>query len=402
MAETVDVTPRAALATLADHSSQLGQNATFTGPIDVNGPITLPENLLDASERSCSELVIPKARALQRQDVLLLSLQLLGYLSKSPYLRQAFYKPWPNPTPTHSSSTSSQSDPPSDPSRPSMNIFSLVERFAFRPSPSEPQLPHLPNEIQYWGGVIMRNACRKDEGRRCAGDAEKRSTDAGTTSPGPTAQLTQSLVTRICSTRSGRVPPRLRWDHQTLARQYLVLLPHLPNLWVLMSMFTVVGIELWECCAQPPLQSLWSAPPSTHGLPRQPSPVSTDSSSTSHPLQSLHISLTGYFSQELTLDTLWTSPTNYVLGPLSRPALECGRVRQEAVHQAIRQSLVHPCFVPIVHTVFRTSVPSGNTRVELEYSEGRGSNNGMDIDSQQARLNQDLLRHTFFPRVYSQ
>ncbi|KAF9505177.1 hypothetical protein BS47DRAFT_1247085, partial [Hydnum rufescens UP504] len=46
-----------------------------------------------------------------------------------------------------------------------MNIFSLVERFAFRPSPSEPQLPHLPNEIQYWGGVIMRNACRKDEGQ---------------------------------------------------------------------------------------------------------------------------------------------------------------------------------------------------------------------------------------------
>ncbi|KAF9505695.1 hypothetical protein BS47DRAFT_1433072, partial [Hydnum rufescens UP504] len=78
--------------------------------------------------------------------------------------RQAFYKPRPNPTPTHSSSTSSQSDPPSDPSRPSMNIFSLVERFAFRPSPSEPQLPDLPNEIQYWGSVIMRNACRKDEG----------------------------------------------------------------------------------------------------------------------------------------------------------------------------------------------------------------------------------------------
>ncbi|KAF8311715.1 MYND domain-containing protein, partial [Clavulina sp. PMI_390] len=45
------------------------------------------------------------------------------------------------------------------------NIFSLVERFTFRPSPSEPTLLRLPPEIQYWAGVIMRNACRKDESR---------------------------------------------------------------------------------------------------------------------------------------------------------------------------------------------------------------------------------------------
>ncbi|KAF9506833.1 hypothetical protein BS47DRAFT_1399120 [Hydnum rufescens UP504] len=145
MAGTVDVTPHAALATLADHSSQLGQMQRSLSGVAVN---------------SSSQ----KQGPYKDEDVLLLSLQLLGYLSKSPYLRQAFYKLRPNPTPTHSSSTSSQSDPPSDPSRPSMNIFSLVECFAFRPSPSEPQLPRLPNEIQYRGSVIMRNACRKDEG----------------------------------------------------------------------------------------------------------------------------------------------------------------------------------------------------------------------------------------------
>jgi hypothetical protein len=63
----------------------------------------------------------------------------------------------------------------SSPSRPmrtltqSTNIFSLVERFTFRPSPNETLLPSpppfLPPEIQYWAGVIMRNACRKDESR---------------------------------------------------------------------------------------------------------------------------------------------------------------------------------------------------------------------------------------------
>lgn len=49
------------------------------------------------------------------------------------------------------------------------NVFSLVERFTFRPSSSESELPNppptLPAEIQYWAGVIMRNACRKDESR---------------------------------------------------------------------------------------------------------------------------------------------------------------------------------------------------------------------------------------------
>ncbi|GAB1528194.1 hypothetical protein RhiTH_011386 [Rhizoctonia solani] len=47
----------------------------------------------------------------------------------------------------------------------SPNVFSLVERFTFRPSPSETTLPRLPHEIQYWADVIMRNACRKDDQR---------------------------------------------------------------------------------------------------------------------------------------------------------------------------------------------------------------------------------------------
>ncbi|KAI0781755.1 hypothetical protein C8Q75DRAFT_796057 [Abortiporus biennis] len=149
------------------------------------------------------------------EDVLL-SLQLLAYLSKYPHVRQAFYKPRPsdvnkvsvppsastsgstsasggvstpapkesnNPflkaasvpsTMSTSSSTSTITGPSTSgsntPATPRMtNVFSLVERFTYRPSSSEVDSPNppptLPPEIQYWAGVIMRNACRKDDSR---------------------------------------------------------------------------------------------------------------------------------------------------------------------------------------------------------------------------------------------
>lgn len=140
-----------------------------------------------------------------REEDVLLSLQLLAYLSKYPHVRQAFYKtrvplgpPLVSSPPSQPSntarmglsaaaasllaaSTNTARSNVSDPSVPSTasssapspapmvqhapNVFSLVERFTFRPSPSEMHLPRLPQEIQYWAGVIMRNACRKDETR---------------------------------------------------------------------------------------------------------------------------------------------------------------------------------------------------------------------------------------------
>ncbi|KAG8853996.1 hypothetical protein FRB96_007859 [Tulasnella sp. 330] len=151
-----------------------------------------------------------------REEDVLLSLQLLAYLSKYPHVRQAFYKtriplgpPLLPPKPTripiipptsHSNQwvhiaiahahsdqppspgissvespsflssklpppVSSSSSQPPQPIQHAPNVFSLVERFTFRPSPSELHLPRLPQEIQYWAGVIMRNACRKDETR---------------------------------------------------------------------------------------------------------------------------------------------------------------------------------------------------------------------------------------------
>lgn len=54
------------------------------------------------------------------------------------------------------------SNPPSTPT----NVFSIAERFTIRSSRSPPiSNGRLGREIQFWAGVIMRNACRKDDER---------------------------------------------------------------------------------------------------------------------------------------------------------------------------------------------------------------------------------------------
>lgn len=108
------------------------------------------------------------------EDSILLSLQLLAYLSKYPHVRAAFHHPRRPMHPTFD--LSSEADKRPLPQRPAVsetpNVFTLVERFTFRPSPSDPHMFRIPPEIQYWAGVIMRNACRKDEAqggiRQCA------------------------------------------------------------------------------------------------------------------------------------------------------------------------------------------------------------------------------------------
>ncbi|RSH88822.1 hypothetical protein EHS25_003050 [Saitozyma podzolica] len=101
------------------------------------------------------------------EDSILLSLQLLAYLSKYPHVRHAFHHPREPMHPTFD--LNPEHTLVKLPERPGVsqtpNIFSLVERFTFRPSPSDPLLFRIPQEIQYWAGVIMRNACRKDEAR---------------------------------------------------------------------------------------------------------------------------------------------------------------------------------------------------------------------------------------------
>lgn len=131
-------------------------------------------------------------RGLQyRDEDVLLSLQLLAYLSKYPHVRSVFHSPADeceghelvDDTPHDHADCglectvesqprrSSTSEPPPqlDPTlltpALSSNIFSLVESFTFRPPSSDRFTPRHSNEVQYWAGVIMRNACRKDESR---------------------------------------------------------------------------------------------------------------------------------------------------------------------------------------------------------------------------------------------
>ncbi|GAA5869411.1 hypothetical protein JCM8547_008667 [Rhodosporidiobolus lusitaniae] len=118
-----------------------------------------------------------------RDEDVIQSLQLLAYLSKYPHVRAVFHLPSPSSSSSSSSHSysSGQVGAGKRPLLPPTNIFSLVESFTFRSSssPSSSQNPSssspsisFPSEIQYWAGVIMRNACRKDEGsggvRQCA------------------------------------------------------------------------------------------------------------------------------------------------------------------------------------------------------------------------------------------
>lgn len=117
------------------------------------------------------ETTTPTGEVTYNDDTILLCLQLLAYLSKYPHVRAAFHHPR---RPMHP-----DCDIPDGidlPERPALsrsnNMFSLVERFTFRPSGPDPEMQKLPADIQYWAGVIMRNACRKDDAhggiRQCA------------------------------------------------------------------------------------------------------------------------------------------------------------------------------------------------------------------------------------------
>jgi hypothetical protein len=108
------------------------------------------------------ESTAPNGDVTYSDDTILLCLQLLAYLSKYAHVRAAFHHP---KRPMHQDCDIPDGYPL--PERPSLsesnNMFSLVERFTFRPSGPDPDMQRLPADITYWAGVIMRNACRKDD-----------------------------------------------------------------------------------------------------------------------------------------------------------------------------------------------------------------------------------------------
>ena len=221
-----DVTPRAVNVGLPrGRDSDDPQEATVrpNAPIQRTLPLPTPAETVPAPPRHHHHHHHHHESGCPHRDEDVLSaLQLLAYLSKYPHVRQAFYQPrtsfhpatatlkpqaseqqiMPIAGPSRGKDTTantgflkafasrngkekappaaspaSASAPPTSPRQ--TNVFSLVERFTFRPSSNEYDLPNppptLPTDIQYWAGVIMRNACRKDDSRggirQCANSA---------------------------------------------------------------------------------------------------------------------------------------------------------------------------------------------------------------------------------------
>jgi len=119
-----------------------------------------------AHDRTATAVVLA---AMPRDEDVLMSLQLLAYVSKYCNLRSYFQKTHLVPklkigsdlslldgeasssTPIEEDDADEEYLQPDD-----FNIFPLVEKFTVR---------HHSQDMQYWAGVVMRNLCRKDDSR---------------------------------------------------------------------------------------------------------------------------------------------------------------------------------------------------------------------------------------------
>ncbi|KAG9245514.1 hypothetical protein BJ878DRAFT_13824 [Calycina marina] len=176
-AGTFNITHRSAL-----DGSIINEATTPTGPamglspattVTNNTPPTMPSTTIPRYllDRPTSGQVLA---AMPRDEDVLMSLQLLAYVSKYCNLRSYFQKSHLVPklkigselhlldldeqssaSPcSHVSACESEEEEyllPDD-----FNIFPLVEKFTMR---------HHSQDMQYWAGVVMRNLCRKDDSR---------------------------------------------------------------------------------------------------------------------------------------------------------------------------------------------------------------------------------------------
>lgn len=160
--------------------------ANATPPNVLQSPAWYPPRGL-APDRPASAGILA---AMPRDEDVLMSLQLLAYVSKYCYLRSYFQQSRLVPRlkigkelrlldadydpSTHSGPTQEELDEEWDnefvpkPDEKPFNIFPLIEKFTAKPSSSRhhnnsssPQQ----GDMQYWAGVVMRNLCRKDEKR---------------------------------------------------------------------------------------------------------------------------------------------------------------------------------------------------------------------------------------------
>jgi hypothetical protein len=168
-AQTFNITHHSANASLLTHNANAGNPPISFPPFQVPvnaGPVVLgnsyPRRLLDRSTTAGLVAAVP------RDEDVLMSLQLLAYVSKYCNLRSYFQNSHLVPkleigkelasddeygaaqSPCHED-VDEEYLVPDD-----FNIFPLVEKFTVR---------HHTSDMKYWAGVVMRNLCRKDDSR---------------------------------------------------------------------------------------------------------------------------------------------------------------------------------------------------------------------------------------------
>lgn len=156
-----------------------------TPPSLIQPPLLYP-SVGNSAMRSTNAEVLA---AMPRDEDVLMSLQLLAYVSKYCYLRSYFqqshlvarlkigkdidmldhdYDPATHPRPTQEELADEwDNEFVKKPGEKPFNIFPLIEKFTAKPSSSRHAQPASPQQgdMQYWAGVVMRNLCRKDESR---------------------------------------------------------------------------------------------------------------------------------------------------------------------------------------------------------------------------------------------
>ena len=167
--ETFEIAPVSADATIIDSTAATPNPGLRFSPapaFGLNGPTPDPPSPIVSTDRNQNLNVLP---FVPRDEDIVLSLQLLAYVSKYCELRTYFQQ-------THlvprlrimrdlqrlageipSSSMDVDEDNDEEYCQPnSYNIFPLVEKFTEK---------HNPSDMKYWAGVVMRNLCRKDKSR---------------------------------------------------------------------------------------------------------------------------------------------------------------------------------------------------------------------------------------------
>ena len=160
-------------------------------PVDIVNATPPTLNALRAGLSYMPTAPAPLMAALPRDEDVIMSLQLLAYVSKYCNLRSYFQQSHLVPrlkidselkmldadydSAYFTAPSQEELDDAWDnefvqkPDEPAYNIFPLIEKFTVRSSSSRQSL--LPTSVQhnesmqYWAGVVMRNLCRKDESR---------------------------------------------------------------------------------------------------------------------------------------------------------------------------------------------------------------------------------------------